>query len=690
MIRRSVVLSHITAFLCLGIAFGYSQTKNHDLDSLRYSAHTVRQDTSRLATWLQIARLTNDTAEAIAYLDSAAHLSTQLTSPYHHASVLIGRADFLRKNRQNSKAMDLLEEAIPVIENSDDLALLSRAYGMAGQLAWSERTAQKSIEYKYKWVQTLKFQPNREIYGKALNNLGVTYKNAGLEIKALEALMEALSIAEEHADNAQIAITLNNIGNVYKNRKEYEDALKTHFRALTIRQQLNQPTDLADTHNNLGLVFRKMNQYDSAKYHFKQSIFYRQPTGDERRLSYAYNNLGLVLMDEGKPDSALIYYDQSLKLKERNGDARDFAIAHHNIGEALLVMNRYTEALSSFEKTGSYCLGKGYADVEIELYENMANLHARLNEHQKSFEYLKLRNNLKDSIQQVNLTKNLRDVEASFELEKSQNEIVRLEQERQLKELKLQNAELARNTLLMALFAIAIIVVVLLLRSRSINQLNKNLQVANADLQATRVSKEEKETLLKEVHHRVKNNLQIITSLLRLQSENIRDPLVSSLFNESQDRIKTMALVHEELYRSDDFTSIQVENYFHNLITELLATYSLSTKVSYILNTNVKKLGVNTLIPLGLMVNEMITNALKHAFNGGSGHINMELFQEANGEFSLKLSDDGRGFPEGIMLNEPSTLGLELIHTLAAQLDGSVIFSNNPGAEHTVTFRSQD
>jgi two-component sensor histidine kinase len=240
------------------------------------------------------------------------------------------------------------------------------------------------------------------------------------------------------------------------------------------------------------------------------------------------------------------------------------------------------------------------------------------------------------------------------------------------------------------LFAVLIVLVVLAMRYLSVNRLNKALKESNENLRETRVSKEEKETLLKEVHHRVKNNLQIITSLIRLQSGTISDPQVAAIFNESQFRIKTMALVHEELYRSDNFTSIPVREYFEKLIDGLISSYSLSGRVTFLIETDVNRLGVNTLIPLGLMANEMITNSLKHAFKGSDGHIDLSLKETAEDKYKLLISDNGPGFPSDISFESPSTLGLELIHTLANQLDGSVSFSNNPGACYTVNFACQD
>ncbi|TVR39830.1 MAG: hypothetical protein EA392_05175 [Cryomorphaceae bacterium] len=664
---------------------------NHHEDSLRKVIDSAQHDTLRIPALFALAKLQTDTAEAFAFLHLARDLAEQASIPLWKAYAKVELADLHRKHGRYAPAINYVEEAIQTLEEFPPGKPIIRAYGIAGQLAWSERSSMKSIYYKRKWVDGLNKPETREQYGKALNNLGVTYKNAALEIKALETLLKALEIAEEFRDSTQIGTTLNNIGNVYKNREEYNEALEVHWRALAIRRNLKEPQALADTYNNIGLVHRKLGHNDSARYYFSESIYIRKPTGEKRRLSYAYNNLGLLMSDEGIPDSALKYLHLSLDLKRTApGDHRDMGIAYLNLAETYISIGKNDIAYDYLEKSRLAIDGKGYTEIEIARLEALAKYFAQINQHADAYKYILIHNELKDSLNHINLTKNVRDVQASFALEQSQNEINRLEQEQRLKELELQNAELARNTMLIALVAIAVIAMVIMLRSRSISQLNKSLQEANANLQATRVSKEEKETLLKEVHHRVKNNLQIITSLLRLQSENIKDPEVLAQFNESQNRIRSMALVHEELYRSKDFTSINMKDYFTKLANDLIRIYAVRKEIDFRIDTEVEKMGVNTLIPLGLMVNEIITNALKHAFTGNTGLLEIKLRDLGNKDYELVVADNGQGFPEGLEMHELHSLGVELIHTLAEQLDGSVQMDNESGARYTIRFRCQD
>lgn len=202
---------------------------------------------------------------------------------------------------------------------------------------------------------------------------------------------------------------------------------------------------------------------------------------------------------------------------------------------------------------------------------------------------------------------------------------------------------------------------------------------------AIRTSLREKETLLKEVHHRVKNNMQIISSLLFLQSSYVRDPHDQDLFRESQLRVKSMATVHERLYRSEDLSSIEFGEYVRTIADELLASYqrpgiNLRTAVEEI------RFGVDIAIPCGLLITELVTNAIKHAFpDGRAGCIEIEG-SLAEGKMVLSVSDDGIGYPATLDVTGGATLGVMLIRGLTDQLEGTITLDRSRGSRITITF----
>lgn len=206
-----------------------------------------------------------------------------------------------------------------------------------------------------------------------------------------------------------------------------------------------------------------------------------------------------------------------------------------------------------------------------------------------------------------------------------------------------------------------------------------------------KTSLREKEVLLKEIHHRVKNNLQVISSLLRLQSGYVKDENAKELFRESQNRVRSMALIHQKLYQSQDLARIDFNEYLLSLLAMLFRSYGThSGTVNLETHVDPVFLDIDTAIPVGLLVNELVSNSLKYAFpENRAGAIRIDFHSAGNGEFVLALRDDGVGLPGEFDLDKVPTLGLRLVKILTSQLGGTLTFHRNGGTEFTVTFREQ-
>ncbi|MEN6572922.1 PAS domain S-box protein [Methanobacterium aggregans] len=199
----------------------------------------------------------------------------------------------------------------------------------------------------------------------------------------------------------------------------------------------------------------------------------------------------------------------------------------------------------------------------------------------------------------------------------------------------------------------------------------------------------EKDLLLKEVHHRVKNNMQIISSLLNLQSNYLQDDKIRTLFQESQNRIRSMAMVHEKLYKSESMSKIDFKQYMSDLVDSLSYNHRINPD-------NIKKkmepvlFDVETAIPCGLIINELVTNTFKHAFpDEKMGEITVELYKDNDTVF-LKVADNGIGFPEDIDFKNTKSLGLKLVNSLVMQLDGKIELDRTKGTVFTVSFPKSD
>jgi PAS domain S-box-containing protein len=198
----------------------------------------------------------------------------------------------------------------------------------------------------------------------------------------------------------------------------------------------------------------------------------------------------------------------------------------------------------------------------------------------------------------------------------------------------------------------------------------------------------EKALLLKEIHHRVKNNMQIIISLLRLTARADGDEKLEEIFRESQNRIRAMAAVHSMLYQSGNFAGINAGAYIRQTADELFRAYNTSPdKIALLIDAEDVTLPLDAAVPCGLLINELISNALKHAFSkSGSGEIRVEMKKEENG-VKIIFADNGAGFPEGIDFSDTKTLGLKLIQMLVAQLDGQIEMVQAGGTRYVITFK---
>jgi PAS domain S-box-containing protein len=211
--------------------------------------------------------------------------------------------------------------------------------------------------------------------------------------------------------------------------------------------------------------------------------------------------------------------------------------------------------------------------------------------------------------------------------------------------------------------------------------------------EALRRSLNEKEILLKEIHHRVKNNLQIVTSLLKLQSSYVSDKKVKLLFKESQNRVQSMSLIHQKLYQTKDLAKIDFRDYIETVATHLQHSFGiLEDRVKVSIEVNNLFMSIDNAIPAGLIINELVSNSLKHAFPGErSGSIYIHAaFDEFKNEYWLVIRDDGVGFPENIDINNSNSFGLKLVSTLVEQMSGTLELVYIGGCEFRINLKSAD
>ena len=224
------------------------------------------------------------------------------------------------------------------------------------------------------------------------------------------------------------------------------------------------------------------------------------------------------------------------------------------------------------------------------------------------------------------------------------------------------------------------------------NQLKQEITRRIQVEEQIKTSLREKEVLHREIHHRVKNNMQIIISLMRLQSDNVKEKQYTDMLKESQGRIRSMALIHEKLYQSKQFTDININEYVKSLVNDLFRSYGVdSSRIIAKIRIKDVSLDLESAIPCGLILNELVSNSLKYAFpNDQKGKINIDFRQSNQEDFELAISDDGVGLPEKLDFKNTKSFGLRMVRSLIEhQLSGKIQLNQEEGTQYHIQFKQQ-
>ena len=336
------------------------------------------------------------------------------------------------------------------------------------------------------------------------------------------------------------------------------------------------------------------------------------------------------------------------------------------------------EAIPHVERAWALVNPVNARNVELYVAETAAKLYAKLGRFDEAYEFSQIARELSDYINDQARTEAIAKMTTEFDTERveAQNDLLKESQKVQVARLKQQSYLIYGVVIGLMLIAI---IAALIYRGRL------RLQKANAAIEK---SLSEKELLLKEIHHRVKNNLQVVSSLLDLQSRGIEDEEALATFMEGQNRVKAMALIHQKLYQNEDLATIDFAEYAGQLMKELAALYpsakGVKTEVSA---TEAAHFDIDTAVPLGLILNELVSNAYKYAFQDTQeGKLSISVESLGDGKYQLTVTDSGAGLPEDFDFKKAKSLGLRLVRRLAKQLYGEVNYQWDNGSQFTIQF----
>jgi len=292
---------------------------------------------------------------------------------------------------------------------------------------------------------------------------------------------------------------------------------------------------------------------------------------------------------------------------------------------------------------------------------------------------------LRDSGFQLSKLRQAEELQVIYQMKEKENEISSLTQQTKLEKANSEKAALVRDLTIAGIFAALIIAALLFRQSRLRKKNNQVIMAQNEQLQQLLA---DKEWLLKEIHHRVKNNLQIIMSLLDSQSEYINNDAALAAIEDNMRRVHAMALIHQKLYQSEDIATIAMPDYVDELVSYARESFDTNNRIVFEQKIEPLNLDVSQTIPLGLIINESIVNTIKYAFpHGRKGVVRIHFYKDETSHLVLKIADNGVGLPPEFDTKAHTSLGFDLMQGLTKQLNGSFLFESNNGLHITIRFR---
>lgn len=486
--------------------------------------------------------------------------------------------------------------------------------------------------------------------------------------EALKYYFDGLSLCPDLKHRAAIC---NNIGSVYKLMKDLDNAAKYYELSYSIGVQLGDSTRQARCLNNLGGVFYSKKDYPGALERYKQSLRIREALHDSAGMSSSLSNIAMIYEEDQKLDSALLLYRRSLRLDELSKRPVNIVISRMNIGNVLFNLKRNKEAFTELQMAALLSDSLHFHYYSRLAHRSLANYYAQTGNYREAYTNYILYSAYNDSVLTERSQKSAKELELRYRTRESAQQIKLLGEERKAAVLEKENSQYQlgrqRNLLwIVALTAIAIILLAALLFQRYRAEQKHSSQLKQLV--------GEKDLLLREIHHRVKNNLQLVSSLLSLQDEHSDGG--KETLRQNQERIHTLALLHEQLYQSTDLKAISFRNYAQTLLDHISVSFARQGSIVIRCEADDRAFDIDQLVPCGLIINELVTNCFKYAFPSGKGNVFIRMSCE-NYNCTLVVSDDGVGMDE-VVANEKNTLGLRLVKGLVRQLRGQLQVESSP------------
>jgi two-component system, sensor histidine kinase PdtaS len=641
MLKNSILL-----LILIGISPFYAIGQ---IDSLQLKLAHEKTDTSKVNLLNEIALFYLDVNidSSFKYSNQSAELALKIgfNSGYCLSCRVTGRGHAMKSDYD--KASEYYKKSLICYQKLGDKENLPKVLMYLANVYDEQGKFSESAAMYFKGHKILEAAGNKENLYNSYFNIGIFFQKYGKNQQAKKYLDNAYNIALEENNPERIVRCLNNIGAIYFNEGNYDESLIYYYQALEINKKI----------------------------------------GSDRGMAFNYGNIANAYNYQGKFKESFQKFNEAKAIFERLGEQRFIYVANYNIGNLLYNNQKYSEAIKYIKIAIDGLSSLKEEHFVLRMYKKLAESYAENGDYKNAYQTKNFRDSLENKISVKKNLELMEELEKKYENEKQAKELAELRHETVGLALTKKKQENQRNYLVIGLMLLGGIGFYFGKKAREKTKISKMLEAAVKERTAELEGQNEKMIiLLKEIHHRVKNNLQLITSILNLQLSYEPDLTAEQLAEKWKNKIKCMALIHDRLNNTNQIDKLPTKEYFSDLLNYIKEIHS-SSNVSFILDVEEHHLQIDTLVPCGLIFNEIVSNALKHNFskNNKEGLIKISFYKGGD-LFYLIVSDNGNGLPEGFNADELPSMGLNLVAALVDQIDGKIEFKNNDGTVVTIGF----
>lgn len=574
-------------------------------------------------------------------------------------------------SQKNQKVEKLLNELNTVQRDTHQVSIYNQ---LSTELM--EIDANQAKKYALKGLVLSKELNQAYHISWSYNLLGLSFDYLGNADSALFYYFRSIDVKKNIKDTDGIGSVYLNIGVLYAFQSDYKNAIRYYELALRQYRFSGNKKGVGAVWNNLGSIYRQQKKYMDAIESYQSALALKMEVNDTAGMSRAYSNLGLVFQYMGEYEKAEKFHFMSMRLDSLTSNNYNLVSSFISLAQLYVYLEKPDLVMKTLD-TG-IALGKRLQAIHYldDAYKTYAHFDSIQGDFKSAFEHINLYFYYHDLVKNEDRLTQLDRMEIVFQTKEKEKEIELLNTKSQLDTYRLEDQErklfyTLLVTILLVLLILTGIFALLNIRKRKMELQRKNEIILQ--------SLEEKEALLKELHHRVKNNLQVVSSLLSVQSRTIEDEKARDAVKEGKNRVNAMAMIHQELYNQKDFRSLNAKEYIEQLSGHLFSSYSLNeNRVELIREIEDISLDIEMMIPLGLILNEAISNSLKYAFHQRPGKLQVKL-KKQEGFIYLSVSDNGDGFDVPEDWNKVKSLGLRLIKMFSEKLKAEMLMRSDNG-----------